>query len=63
MITRDLIVEEVRETREAYAARFNYDIDAMFDDIVRHEKLRLAHGGRIEIPQLPPQPQSLTPNV
>ena len=30
---RDPIVEEVRATRDAYAKRFNYDIDAMCRDL------------------------------
>ncbi len=34
----DPIVEEVRQVREAYAARFNYDLDAIFRDIKEQEK-------------------------
>jgi hypothetical protein len=34
----DPIVEEVRRVRDAYAARFNYDLDAMFQDIKEREK-------------------------
>ncbi len=34
----DLIVEEVRRVRDAYAARFNYDLDAIFRDIKEQEK-------------------------
>ena len=34
----DPIVEEVRRVRDAYAARFNYDLDAMFQDIKEQEK-------------------------
>ena len=29
----DPIVEEVRRVRDAHAARFNYDLDAIFRDI------------------------------
>lgn len=29
----DPIVEEVREAREEYAARFGYDLDATFQDL------------------------------
>jgi hypothetical protein len=31
----DPIVEEVRRVREAYAARFNYDLEAIFQDLKR----------------------------
>jgi hypothetical protein len=34
----DPIVEEVRRVRETHAARFNYDIDAIFQDIKKREK-------------------------
>lgn len=34
----DPIVEEVRRVRDAHAARFNYDLDAIFRDIKEQEK-------------------------
>ena len=34
----DPIVEEIHKIREAHAARFNFDIDAIFDDFERREK-------------------------
>jgi hypothetical protein len=34
----DPIVAEVRRVREEYAARFNYDLDAIFRDIKEREK-------------------------
>jgi hypothetical protein len=34
----DPIVDEVRRVREAHAARFNYDLDAIFQDIKAREK-------------------------
>jgi hypothetical protein len=34
----DPIVEEVRKLREEHAARFNYDVDAIFDDLRRLER-------------------------
>lgn len=34
----DPIVEEVRLVRDAHAARFNYDLDAMFQDIKEQER-------------------------
>lgn len=33
----DPIVEEVRKLREEHAARFNYDVDAIFEDLKRLE--------------------------
>ncbi len=38
----DPIVEEVRRVREAYAARFNYDLRAIYRDLKEREK----RGGR-----------------
>ena len=34
----DPIVEEVRRVREAYAAKFNYDLGAIFQDLKRQER-------------------------
>jgi hypothetical protein len=34
----DPIVDEVRRVRDAHAARFNYDLDAIFRDIKENEK-------------------------
>jgi hypothetical protein len=34
----DPIVEEVRRVRDEHAARFNYDLDAIFQDIKEQEK-------------------------
>jgi hypothetical protein len=30
---KDEIVEEVRKTRDEYAAKFNYNLDEIFDDL------------------------------
>jgi hypothetical protein len=38
----DPIVDEVRRARDAYAARFNYDLWAIFRDLKEQEK----RGGR-----------------
>lgn len=35
----DPIVAEVRRVRDEYAARFNYDIDAIYEDIKEQERL------------------------
>ena len=34
---KDEIVEEVRRVRDEYAAKFNYDFDAIFEDIKKQE--------------------------
>ena len=34
----DPIIAELRAIRQAYAARFNYDVDAMFRDIRARQK-------------------------
>ncbi len=35
---KDEIVEEVRKTREAYAAKFNFDLQAMYEDLKKAER-------------------------
>jgi hypothetical protein len=34
----DPIVEEVRKVRDAYAKRFNYDLDAIYHDLKAKER-------------------------
>jgi hypothetical protein len=46
----DPIVKEVRRIREAYAAKFNYDLDAIFQDLRRQER----ESGRIFV-SFPPR--------
>ena len=36
---RDTIVEEVRQARDAYAKKFNYDLDAICRDLQEKQKL------------------------
>lgn len=38
MTWSDPIVDEVRRVREAYAARFNYDLRAIYRDLKEQEK-------------------------
>jgi hypothetical protein len=38
MTWSDPIVDEVRRARDAYAARFNYDLRAIFRDLKEREK-------------------------
>ncbi len=35
---KDPIVEEVRRARDAHAKKFNYDLDAIVEDLQRREK-------------------------
>jgi len=35
---KDEIVEETRREREAYAAKFNYDLEAMYRDLKEKEQ-------------------------
>lgn len=42
MMWSDPIVDEVRRIRDAYAARFNYDLRAIYRDLKEKEK----HSGR-----------------
>lgn len=47
----DPIVDEVRRVRDAHAARFNYDLDAIFRDIKEQEK----QSGRKFVSLTPPR--------
>jgi hypothetical protein len=44
MKTHDEIVDEVRANREAYAAQFNFDLRAIFEDLKKSEQ---AHPERL----------------
>lgn len=46
MLWNDPIVEEVRKNRDAYAMRFNYDLDAIFRDLKEKER----RSGRVVAP-------------
>ena len=35
---RDPIVEEIRRIRQEHAARFNFDLDAIFEDLKEKER-------------------------
>lgn len=61
----DLFVDEIRQYRDAHAARFNYDLKAIYEDIKRREKEREERTGckfvtypprRIEPPATPAVP-------
>ena len=63
----DPIVEEVRRIRDAHAARFNYDLDAIFQDIKESEKksgLQFVQGvARQPVPNQTLQPAGATTSV
>lgn len=42
----DPFVDEIRQYRDAHAARFNYDLKAIYEDIKRREKEREQTTGR-----------------
>lgn len=56
----DPIVDEVRRVREAHAAMFNYDLDAIFQDIKEQEKKSgltfVSYPPRRTAPNQTPQP-------
>ena len=52
---KDEIVEETRKVREEYAAKFNYDLEAIYKDLKEQEKK-----GKRKIVALPPkEPESI----
>ncbi len=54
---KDEIVEEVRTAREAYAARFDYDLARMFKDLKEKEEQNPA--SRASLKPLKPHEQQL----
>lgn len=50
--TRDEVIEAVHAVREAYAARFNYDLGALF----RHARERASQQGNREVVRRQPKP-------
>jgi len=53
----DPIVEEVRKVRDAYAKRFNYDLDAIYRDLKEKER----KSGRVVVP-CPPKRAEAVPS-
>ena len=53
---RDPIVAEVHRIREEYAAKFNYDLDAIFRDLCEKERKR--GGDLVRLPPKPPTPRA-----
>ena len=63
----DPIVDEVRRVRDAHAAMFNYDLDAIFHDIKEQEKLSglkfVSYPARRTEPKLALQPTGAASSV
>lgn len=60
----DPIVDEVRRVRDAHAARFNYDVDAIVQDIKEREKksgLQFVDGVARQPMPIAPQPPEAIP--
>jgi hypothetical protein len=53
----DPIVEEVRKVREEHAARFDFDLERIFQDLKEQEK----KGGRKVVSLPPKRPQEVVP--
>lgn len=54
----DELVEDVRKVREEYAAKFNYDLEAIYQDLKKQER-----EGRRKVVSLPPKEPELTPQA
>lgn len=54
----DEIVEETRKVREEYAAKFNYDLEAIYRDLKGQEKR-----SKRKIVSTPPKELELTPRA
>jgi hypothetical protein len=63
----DPIVEEVRRVRDAHAAMFNYDLDAIFQDIKEQEKQSglkfVSYPPRAAMPRQPSQPVAVAISI
>ncbi len=53
----DPIIDEVRQARKAHAAKFNYDLDAIFRDLREREKA----SGQPTVSYPPRRPEVLVP--
>ena len=55
----DEIVDEIRAIREAHAAKFNYDLRAIYEDLKKSESEHIAAGHPfIRLPAVLPGPNS-----
>ena len=55
----DEIVDEVRDIREAHAAKFNFNLRSIYEDLKKSEAERVAAGHPyVTPPASPPKPNS-----
>jgi len=54
----DEIVEEVRKVREEYAAKFNHDLEAIYQDLKKRER-----EGQREVVSLLPRESEMIPHA
>lgn len=54
----DEIIEEVRGNREAHAAKFSYDLRAIYEDLKKSETDRINSGHPFSEPTIRPAPGS-----
>lgn len=54
LMYQDEIIDALHQVRDAYAARFHYDLDAIYKDIKEQEQQERLHG-RVLV-TLPPKP-------
>jgi hypothetical protein len=54
----DEIVEEVRKVREEYAAKFNHDLEAIYQDLKKQER-----EGQRKVVSLPPKEPEMIPHA
>jgi hypothetical protein len=54
----DEIVNEVRAIREAHAAKFGYDLRAIYEDLKKTEAEHISAGHPFVSPPLPTAPES-----
>jgi hypothetical protein len=59
MTFRDTVVDEVRKTRENYAQKFDFDIDAICADL--QQKERVGHAKTVMLPKKPARPAIMRP--
>jgi hypothetical protein len=58
-VLNDEVVDEVRAIRDAHAAKFGYDLRAIYEDLKKSEAERIAAGHPfVPAPSSPPAPNS-----
>ncbi|MGA8028437.1 MAG: hypothetical protein WB992_14935 [Bryobacteraceae bacterium] len=58
MNSKDEILDEVRAAREAYAARFNFDLAEMYQDLKAKEQARSCNIASLQ--PIEPQPNTIS---